>query len=460
MQRTRSGRRSAGSPTSRRDPRVLPAWLQRLLVVRRAFPASGRLQFLTEECARLRGTAPSRGRHLGAGAGGRTPSIRRWLSQPPRRGPRPSRPGPGTRPCGRRAHAGRRGGPRSGCGRSRRTRGRTGPRAARRCRGAGRGAGTPGAAGVPSVWEVAEGVADQAEPDGEPADPDRERIVGLVIRDTDLLAGRTGTAPVRPGRPGRSAAPSSGVIRWSPWPGIRPNLPRRSAGRCRAARCSEASRGTAFHEWLEQRFGRGAADRRCRVAGRRRRRRRPLAGDPELSEALKAAFEAERVGGPVAVGGRGRVRDPDRRPDGPRPDRRCVRRRTRRAATTSWTGRPASKQAGLGGGRSGRSPCSSRRTGWPGPHWRRCRWIRCERRSTTCGTTPPSGPPTCSTAPAWPRCSRPVETASLTRRRQVQVRIAMPRVCGAVGHVEFWTRAAGSASPRRNAETGRGDRGH
>jgi DNA helicase-2/ATP-dependent DNA helicase PcrA len=52
----------------------------------------------------------------------------------------------------------------------------------------------------------------------------------------------------------------------------------------------QASRGTAFHEWLEQRFGQaqlidaaelpGAADDEA-----------ALAGDPELSE-LKAAFEA------------------------------------------------------------------------------------------------------------------------------------------------------------------------
>ena len=38
---------------------------------------------------------------------------------------------------------------------------------------------------------------------------------------------------------------------------------------------------------------------------------------------------AQRMGGPVAPGGRGAVRDPGRRPAGPRPDRRGVRRRRR-----------------------------------------------------------------------------------------------------------------------------------
>jgi DNA helicase-2/ATP-dependent DNA helicase PcrA len=136
--------------------------------------------------------------------------------------------------------------------------------------------------------EAADGAAREAAQDGEPEDPDRERIEAWS-HDTDLLLAererRQSGQAVLVGLPRR--LPVSSLVTMARDPAelaqqVRRPMPRRPV--------PQASRGTAFHEWLEQRFGQaqlidaaelpGAADDEA-----------ALAGDPELSE-LKAAFEA------------------------------------------------------------------------------------------------------------------------------------------------------------------------
>ena len=138
-----------------------------------------------------------------------------------------------------------------------------------------------------------------------------------------------------------------------------------------------ARRGTAFHAWLEQRFGAaqlldldelpGAADEGA-------------AADDALAE-LQEAFLASRVGRPAADRGRGAVRDGDRRGRGARPDGRGVRRPGRRL----HRGRLEDRRAARPERGCRRCRCSSRRTGWPGRRWPAARWSGCGPRSTSCG---------------------------------------------------------------------------
>ena len=100
----------------------------------------------------------------------------------------------------------------------------------------------------------------------------------------------------------------------------------------------QARRGTAFHGWLEERFGQQRLIddddlfvRRPNEAARCRGLARPSGG-----------VRGQRVGRPLAARGRGAVRHADRGPPGPRPDRRGIRRRPT-AGSTWWTGRPASR---------------------------------------------------------------------------------------------------------------------
>ena len=140
-----------------------------------------------------------------------------------------------------------------------------------------------------------------------------------------------------------------------------------------------ARRGTAFHAWLEQRFGAaqlldvdelpGAADEG--------------AASDDLLEELQEAFLASRWARARAVRGGGAVRDGDRRDRRARADGRGVRRRgrrldgrrleDRRAARSRPAGRAerAARRVPAGLGRAGRLPAGAGAGG----------------RSTTCATT-------------------------------------------------------------------------
>ena len=136
----------------------------------------------------------------------------------------------------------------------------------------------------PAPADVPAGQDDPASP----ADPYQE-VIAAWSRDTDLLLAererRQSGQAVLVGLPRR--LPVSSLVTMARNPAelaqqVRRPMPRRPA--------PLATRGTAFHEWLEQRFGQaqlidpdelpGAADDQA-----------ALAGDPELAE-LKTAFEA------------------------------------------------------------------------------------------------------------------------------------------------------------------------
>ena len=126
--------------------------------------------------------------------------------------------------------------------------------------------------------------------------------VPLPARLSVSVAGDAGPGP---GRAGPAGAPADAA----------------PAGR-------QARRGTAFHQWLEQRYGQQLLIDDNALFGRGRRRATTATAAGDLA-ALAVQVRAGRVGRALAAGGRGAVRDPGRRPAGPRPDRRGVRRRPR-----------------------------------------------------------------------------------------------------------------------------------
>ena len=171
------------------------------------------------------------------------------------------------------------------------------------------------------------------------AAPRRRRPqVAQWVRDADLLLReRARAAEVDRRRPLPSHLSVSALVtlRRDPasWPGG-------CAGRCRRSRAA-GRRGTAFHAWLEERFGAAQLLDLDELPG---------SGDEAAapdSAAGRAAggLPRQRVGRPPAGRGRGAVRDAARPADAARPDRRRVRRR-RRAATRSSTGRPARRRPG------------------------------------------------------------------------------------------------------------------
>ena len=107
--------------------------------------------------------------------------------------------------------------------------------------------------------------------------------------------------------------------------------------------------------------------------------------EADLDE-LIATLRGRAVRRPGPARRRGAVRAGPRRPGGPRPDRRGLRRAPT-AASCSSTGRPT----------AARTPTRSswRSTGWPGPSCAACRSSRCARRSTTCAPARPSSRRTC-----------------------------------------------------------------
>ena len=106
-----------------------------------------------------------------------------------------------------------------------------------------------------------------------------------------------------------------------------------------AAPAPQARRGTAFHAWLEERFGAAKLVDLDELPGVRRRVRRPR----QRAGRAAGGVPRQRVGRPAAGRGRGALRDAARAAHAARPDRRRLRRR-RRAATRSSTGRPARRR--------------------------------------------------------------------------------------------------------------------
>ena len=193
----------------------------------------------------------------------------------------------------------------------------------------------------------------------------------LLLAERDRLADRDGPVPVA--LPGHLSVSQLVALRRDP------EALARALRRPMPARPDPyARRGTAFHAWLEQRFG---ADRLLDVDelpgaaddGRRARRR---------AGRTAGAVPGQRVGRPYAGGGGGAVRHRGRRRGGPGPDGRGVRR-ARWPLSTWSTGRPAASRPAP---RRPRRRCSWPRTGWPGRSWPACRSTGCGRPSTTCAT--------------------------------------------------------------------------
>ena len=161
---------------------------------------------------------------------------------------------------------------------------------------------------------------------------------------------------------------------------------------------SQARRGTAFHQWLEQRYGQQLLiDDNALFGPDGADEDDPADGD---LAALRSRFEhgewAERWPQAVEVPFETLVGD------------RLVRGRIDAVFADApgggydvvdWkTGRPPGPRPN-----GTRYPSSSPPTAWPGRRWPGCRWPRSGPRSTTWPTTRPSARPTCSTRPAWPR---------------------------------------------------------
>ena len=140
-----------------------------------------------------------------------------------------------------------------------------------------------------------------------------------------------------------------------------------------------ARRGTAFHAWLEQRFGAaqlldldelpGAADEGAAAATTRwrscRRRSWPRSGPSARRSRWRCRSRPWWPGSGCAAGWT---------PCSPTP-----------TAAAPWsTGRPARCPRGRG---CRRWRCSSPRTGWPGRRWPDARRSGCGPRSTTCART-------------------------------------------------------------------------
>ena len=144
----------------------------------------------------------------------------------------------------------------------------------------------------------------------------------------------------------------------------------------------QARRGTAFHRWLEQRFGQQRLIDPADLLGRPTTRPRI----PTTPTSPCSGNGSKRGSG--ATAGRWTWRCRSRRwsraarsaggstPCSPTPS----------AAVTTWsTGRPGSRRTRPP--TCAPPPSSSPPTGWPGRPWPGCRWTRSGRRSTTCATT-------------------------------------------------------------------------
>ena len=152
----------------------------------------------------------------------------------------------------------------------------------------------------------------------------------------------------------------------------------------------QARRGTAFHQWLEQRYGQQMLIDDSDLFGRPTTRRPPRGISPSSGPGSSAASGR--------IAGRRRSRCRSRRWSATgwfaAGSTRCSP--TPPGAVTTWsTGRPASRPGPRPNGTW--CPSSSPPTAWPGRRWPGCRWQRSGRRSTTSPRTRRSVPPTCST---------------------------------------------------------------
>ena len=208
-----------------------------------------------------------------------------------------------------------------------------------------------------------------------------------VDRGRRPVARRAGQAPRRIRARGRVAAAAAGVVAGHRGQGSDGAGQAGQAADAAAARAC-CSRGTEFHQWLEQRFGQaqlidaddlpGAADDAAEAG--------QAAADGgtglvELAE-LKARFEAGEWADrwPVEVEVPFQTLIADRLVSG-RIDAVFAGRRLRRRRLEDR--QEASQRRG-----AARRRCAARRrTGWPGRRWPACRWSRCAPRSTTCVTT-------------------------------------------------------------------------
>ena len=136
----------------------------------------------------------------------------------------------------------------------------------------------------------------------------------------------SGRSAAATARPRSSCPPGCRCRRWWRWPGTRPSWPGRSAVRCRARRPARPARAPPSTSGWSSATASSCSSTTARCS-------EPDAEDDEPAAATwprSGQVRAQRVGRALAAGGRGAVRDPGRRPAGPRPDRRGVRRRARR----------------------------------------------------------------------------------------------------------------------------------
>ena len=160
----------------------------------------------------------------------------------------------------------------------------------------------------------------------------------------------------------------------------------------------QARRGTAFHQWLEQRYGQQMLIDDSDLFGPD-----PSTDDETPAEGISPSSGPGSSTASGRIAGRRRSRCRSRRWSATgwsaAGSTRCSP--TRPGAATTWsTGRPASRPGPRPNGM--RFPSSSPPTAWPGRRWRGYRWRRSGRRSTTSPATRRSVPPTCSTRRAWP----------------------------------------------------------
>ena len=257
---------------------------------------------------------------------------------------------------------------------------------------------TPAGRHYEAVREAAVMVAEGHEPEGlDELEPEGQALVAAWERDAGLLLAereqRRGEGPTQVALPARLSVSSLVSLARDPDElarQVRRPMPRPPAG--------QARRGTAFHQWLEQRFGQQLLIDDNALFGPENPE-----DDGEAAAATwpRSGPGSSRASGPTAGPGRSRCRSRPSSATGwsAAGSTRCSPTPPA-AATTSSTGRPAARPPQPPNGT--RFPSSSPPTAWPGRRWPGCRWPRSGRRSTTSPTTRPSAPPTCSTRPAWP----------------------------------------------------------
>ena len=163
-----------------------------------------------------------------------------------------------------------------------------------------------------------------------------------------------------------------------------------------------ARRGSAFHAWLERRYGARRPGGPRGAAGRRRRRRRG-----RRPRAAAGAVPGEPVGPARSRRGGGRRRDAGRRGRRPGQDRRRVPLRDARRPALGRRRLEDRVAAARAWPSSGPAPCSSRCTGSRGRACTASRSSTSGRRSSMRRPARRCVRSSSSTSPPWPRCGRP-----------------------------------------------------